>query len=352
MKKGRKNIAITALLSSTLVLSLTLPVKADNNPYYYNGNTPNYNTTAYYPTTYTNTGTPQTYSNTNYNYGGTYNQQQPVAYPNTYPTYGTNTGYNPYTPNQTYNNGQSYGVPSGNVQYSTYNMPTKVNPIPTGQKIPLYRNQSTVELNEMVNRIGDILVQKSNIKKKVKFKVDTQSVLNAHTDKNDTITVYKGLIEYCEDGDELAYVIGHEIGHAAAYHIPKATAVNTAVNVGEYVFREKVLSKIGNYWGYAAADMGTEVATEAVKNKYSRELENDADLLAIDYVVAAGYNPLAAISIMNKIGDNYADFWANHPSSDKRIVTMYNYIKQKYPKFLESGYDSYSYKQAINNYIK
>ena len=110
---------------------------------------------------------------------------------------------------------------------------------------------------------------------------------------------------------------------------------------------EKINSKIGRLATNTAVDM----STEAIENKISRGQEKDADLLAIDYLVAAGYNPLAGISIMNKIGNNYADFWSDHPSTDKRVISMYNYVKQKYPRFIEQGYDTYSYRQALANYI-
>ncbi len=411
MKKGRK-IAIAVLLSGAISLSLTVPASADSNPYYYNGNAQNYNTTAYYPTTYTNTGTVQTnnynttgapsnynqysqnqtYNNgqtyNNYNQGGMpsnynqygnstgYNQYNPnqtynngqtynsynqyganpeqVKYPNSYPTYGNSTSYNQYAPNQTYNNGQTYNNynQNGSVSYSTYNMPTKANPIQSGQKLPLYQNQSTADLNNMINQIGDRMREKSKITTKVTFKLNNDAVKNATTNFNGTITVYRGLIEYCEDGDELAFVIGHELGHATKNHIIKGYVADTGINTATEVLKSQVYSRIGNYWGRLAASTATDMAGEAASNKYSRVLEKDADLLAIDYTVAAGYNPLAGISIMNKIGENYADFWYDHPSTDKRIITMYNYIKEKYPKFLESGYDSYSYKQAVANYLK
>lgn len=339
MKNTKKSIAVVLLMSCTMLFCAPNVIAQNYNT---NGSytTAQYTPNGYYNPYQTSGGGYQ--QNTTNPYNNPY-QNPNTSYPNSYPTYGNSNNYNQYSPSQTYNNGQSY-----NNYNQTYNGYAQYN----AGKVPLYRNQSTLELTNMINQIGDRLRQKNNIATKVTFKLNNDSVKNAYTNFNNTITIYRGLIEYCEDGDELAYVIGHEMGHATGLHIVKGAAVSTGTKVAKEVLWQTAISKIDNYWGRVAVDTATDVAADAIDNKYSRHLETDADLRAIDYVVAAGYNPLAAISIMNKIGENYADFWADHPSTDKRVVTMYNYIKQKYPAFLDSGYNTYSYKQAIANYIK
>ena len=160
------------------------------------------------------------------------------------------------------------------------------------------------------------------------------------------------MIDYCEDEDELAFVIGHELGHAVSNHVIKTAGTNVATGVVTSIAEYSVDQAIDNKWARWGAKIAIGQTGNAVKNKLQRGRETDSDLLSIDYVVAAGYNPLAGISIMNKIGENYADFWSDHPSTDKRVISMYNYIKKKYPEYLKEGYDTKSYQQAISHYIK
>ena len=272
---------------------------------------------------------------------------------NTY-SYGTTGTYNT-TNNSTYNVG-SYSTTNTMGQYNT-NIPS-ADDVPYSiqvqktQRRPVNANLSTAELNNKVNQIGDEIVNKNRINKRVTFILNSGKTINATTGLTNNITVYKGLIEYCEDEDELAFIIGHELGHATSSHVLKTYGVNVATGMAGEIAKNKLSEKIGNRLGRWATNIAIDQAVDAVQNKISRGQEKDADLLSIDYVVAAGYNPLAGISIMNKIGNNYADFWSDHPSTDKRVISMYNYIKQKYPQYLNQGYETYSYKQALAKYVR
>ena len=99
-----------------------------------------------------------------------------------------------------------------------------------------------------------------------------------------------------------------------------------------------------------AANKGVDMTTKATTSGLQRGREKDADLLAVDYFVKKGYNPLAGIAIMSKIGDNYPDFFKDHPSTDKRVATMYKYISEKYPSYISKGYSGDAYKEAIAQY--
>ena len=66
--------------------------------------------------------------------------------------------------------------------------------------------------------------------------------------------------------------------------------------------------------------------------------EKKADKRAIDFMVNAGYNPVAMIVMMNKTfaQDRY-EFLATHPLASRRMAYVYEYIFFKYPEFLKNN---------------
>ena len=60
-----------------------------------------------------------------------------------------------------------------------------------------------------------------------------------------------------------------------------------------------------------------------------RTEEYEADITGVDLINNAGYNPLAMVSVLYKIGGNYVDIIQDHPSGDKRTMYLYNYILNK-----------------------
>lgn len=209
----------------------------------------------------------------------------------------------------------------------------------------------------VVNRIGRKLLRASEINKSIFFTYSTEDTVNAYTELSGTVTVFRGILDTCEDEDELAFVIGHEIGHADGYHVAKSIAVDTGLSYGakeaSKVLNKNISSKL-NKFGLESgtwSDIAVSKAQQLGSASYSKAHENDADLQAVDYMVKCGYNPLAGISILNKISVAYPDLFADHPSTDKRIVNIYNYVKDKYPQYLNSGYDTESYKEALKDYV-
>ena len=202
-----------------------------------------------------------------------------------------------------------------------------------------YKNMSYEQLYDLVNTIGNNIVKSNKIKKNINFKIDMEQMDNAYTDIENTVTVYKGLIECCETPDELAFVIGHELGHASKNHVIKTAGANAAgniaVNAATYATSVATKESAFSQLAIKLASIFSSLFSSAAQNKYSRTHEFDADTLGIDYIVKAGYNPMAAISIMNKIGENYQDFWVDHPSTDKRLNAMTTHIKKNYPKYLK-----------------
>lgn len=260
----------------------------------------------------------------------------------------------------TQNSTQEQDVTTNSNDIYTNTKPTTIQgSVVSTQTVHYGKNITDEEGNFVVNKIGRKLMQASNIDKNVYFVYSTDKIVNAQTEFNGTITIFKGIVNCCENEDELAFVIGHEIGHADGYHIVKANVVNSGLDIGvrhiSSILNNNISNRINgfglggkNTWSNILVDK-TQKLSEAT---YSKAHEKDADIKAVDYMVKSGYNPLAGISILSKTAITYPDLFTDHPSTDKRCRTVYNYIKQKYPQYISKDYDTQAYRNAYETYIK
>ncbi|MCR5265633.1 MAG: M48 family metallopeptidase [Cyanobacteria bacterium RUI128] len=194
---------------------------------------------------------------------------------------------------------------------------------------------SAAALNR-VNTIGNKIVKANGIGQAITFKVSDQADVNAYANINKEVYVYRGLLEYVTNDDELAGVISHELGHILNGHCAKQGVLNTGVNILANATAKVTGSTV-------AAGVGQQLAT----SKLSRKDEFEADTTGVDLMTKAGYNPLAMISVLNKICGNYIDILQTHPSGEKRLLNIYNYVEYNYPAKLKTGFKTDSYTKAL-----
>ena len=218
--------------------------------------------------------------------------------------------------------------------------------------VPMFDNWTSREALAKVNNIGTKIVLANDIDDFVRFSVSRKESVNATASYQGVVQVYKGLLEYVETEDELAYVLGHELGHIYKKD-SRTKLIRRGVELGALA-TGVVLASAGN-GGARKTGAGLIIAgagSGLAEPKLTKMQEARADLNGIDFMVKAGYNPLAAISMMNKILNRNWDIISDHPSGDKRMIAAYNYIASKYPKYLEGGYDTISYQRALNYIMK
>ena len=186
-----------------------------------------------------------------------------------------------------------------------------------------------------INTMGQKILQENQLPREVKFNIVESETVNAYADSDNNIVIYTGILNLVEQDEEIAGIMAHEIGHIMKSHCYKQTFFNLALNI--------VKSKITNK--YAAT--GAELASGLASNKVSREHEYDADYTSADLLYKAGYNPLGLISVLNKISSNYIDILADHPSGDKRLMALYDYINYNYPDEVKKGYNTNAYNSFL-----
>lgn len=198
---------------------------------------------------------------------------------------------------------------------------------------------STANWNEeaslkRVNTIGATILKANNLPEGITFKVSDDESINAYANINKEVYVYRGLLEYVTNDEELAAVIAHEIGHIVNSHSAKQTIINS------------IISSISPSTTNAVLSTSVEAAKQLSSMKVSREDEFEADLTAIDLLQKTEYNPLALISVLNKICGNYVDLVSTHPSGEKRLMNIYDYADYNYPDMVKKGYNTDSYLKA------
>ena len=187
-----------------------------------------------------------------------------------------------------------------------------------------------------VNTIGKNLLAKNNLPTQVTFQVIETDEVNAYASGNNQICVYTGLLKFVNDDAELAGVIAHEIGHIVNNHVAKQSLASVLTS-----------SAISNANVDERVKLGAAIVHNLSMKKMSRTEEYEADITGVDLMTKAGYNPLAMVSVLYKIGGNYVDFVQDHPSGDKRTMYLYDYITYTYPEKAKLGYTTDSYKQFM-----
>ncbi len=177
--------------------------------------------------------------------------------------------------------------------------------------------KTTDELQTRMNAVGFRILNTNRVEKRFTFmainRVYTRDFWTDVSSVNRIVWVKPVVIPYIDSDDELAAILSHSLAHG--------------VDTYDGVLRGYV--SILNYW--------------VAPNKYDLK----ADKTAVDFMVNAGYNPLALITIMNKIGKQYRyDVFSNHTLVSRRMMHIYEYIYTKYPSILvENEYKDNIYYQ-------
>ncbi len=189
------------------------------------------------------------------------------------------------------------------------------------------------KLQERVKGIGRRLVQVSERKDiEYSFNVLQDKELNAMALPGGFIYVNEGLVKILSD-DELAYVIGHEVGHVAGRHIAKKLQAGMAYQL---ILTLALAGSGDGSSGAAAQDiaLGVDTVYNLISLGYSRKDEYEADKFGVRYSDSAGYDPYAALTALEKIkGEEGPDwkvlgYFRSHPYADDRMAALKKYISE------------------------
>ena len=152
--------------------------------------------------------------------------------------------------------------------------------------------------------------------------------VNAFALPGGKIGVYTGLLKVATNQDQLAAVIGHEVSHVLANHSAERLSDQMAAGLGAQV---------------AGAYTGVDPQLYAMAGNvffllpFSRSHESEADLLGMDLMARAGFDPRQSINLWQNMarqsGNKPAEFMSTHPSDETRIRQLSERLSTAMPLY-------------------
>lgn len=171
-----------------------------------------------------------------------------------------------------------------------------------------------------VNKVRDKILNAGNVTHRNDFKwkvqiIQNDSVVNAFCTPGGYIYIYTGILKFLESEDQLAGVMGHEIGHADLRHSTRQMTTMYGIQV--------LLDVI-------AGDRETikTITSGLIGLKFSRNHETEADERSVHYLCGTDYNAAGGAGFFEKIqrqgGASVPEFLSTHPNPDNRIENFHN----------------------------
>ncbi|CAM3959098.1 M48 family metallopeptidase [Pseudoalteromonas byunsanensis] len=139
------------------------------------------------------------------------------------------------------------------------------------------------------------------------------------------IGVHTGLLEVAKNQHQLAAVMGHEVGHVIAQHANERVsqnsllqfglqASNVALQMGDVQYRDAIMQGLG-----LGAQFG-------VALPFSRSHESEADIIGLDLMAKAGFDPEGAVALWQNMEaaseERPPEFMSTHPAPQSRIANL------------------------------
>jgi len=163
--------------------------------------------------------------------------------------------------------------------------------------------------------------------------VVNQPDVNAFVMPGGKIVVKAGILSMTKNQDQLAAVLGHEVAHVIAHHANERASRGDLTSYGVEVLAIILGGGYYNQTQGAYSALST-ANTLGLMNAFSRKQETEADVIGLEYMAKAGFDPRESVELwknMNAAGQTkIPEFMSTHPSGDTRIESLID----EYPKAL------------------
>lgn len=193
------------------------------------------------------------------------------------------------------------------------------------QKTPVTKNAKT---SAYVSCISRAITAELNDGRVWEVQVFEEDQVNAFALPGAKVGVYTGLLKVAKTQDQLAAVIGHEVAHVLANH--------SGERVSQQMAAQGLSQLAGAATGYDPQMFG--IATDVFYTRPgSRTQESEADLLGLDLMARAGFDPREAVTLWQNMmaagGQKPPEMLSTHPSDTTRIEQLQARMPQDLPVF-------------------
>ena len=181
-------------------------------------------------------------------------------------------------------------------------------------------------LNAQLDRIMQNLtagigaVDSSIYDKPYNYFINNQGSFNAFCTLGHNLSVNTGLYKMLTNEDEIAVVLGHEMGHGQKDHPAKGALQSLNMQI----------------LGAATGSQLGVIMANVVNNRHiTKPMEREADKLAFTYITHTNYNPGACAAVWQRVMDksksrpsDFQQFMSDHPANDDRRDTYAKLLNQ------------------------
>ena len=163
--------------------------------------------------------------------------------------------------------------------------------------------------------------------------VDNDKVVNAWCMPGGKIAVYTGLLKVTKNTNALSIVMGHEIAHAVAKHSVERASQAMTINLGTTVADIFLGGAINRTRNTVGQNTGLDIFRIGIMNPFGRKQETEADYLGLIFSSLAGYDIRESVKLWERMAEKNKGkeppvFLSTHPSSEKRIENLKEWINQ------------------------
>lgn len=191
---------------------------------------------------------------------------------------------------------------------------------------------SSLQANTYVRCIANAITRELGGNQQSQWEVNVfeNASPNAFALPGKKIGVNTGMITLAQSQDQLAAVMGHEVGHVLARHSAERMSLDTATKTGTQLLqvvsgestpaKQKVFGLLG---------LG---AQYGVKLPFSRKHESEADIIGVELMAKAGFDPRGSVQLWQNMAKaskgSSPEFMSTHPSNNTRINQLNGHMSK------------------------